>query len=263
MYFVVDIGNSNIVLGTYYDGVLSHTWRVETHIEDSGINALKERIVRLLFEAKVHFDEIDTVVLSSVVPMLTHEFELFLNDFFRTETIVVGPAVYPHLELEVLRPNEIGSDLVCNAYGAMKRYNRDCIVVDMGTALTVLAIGQDWRIAGVSIAPGIGTAMQSLRNNTAQLPEVTLEFPSSVLGKSTQHAMQSGVMVGYVGLINNLISEYRAAWKSDAIAIATGGLSGILPPLRDTFHEVNINLTLDGLYAIGQKVRGVLPKRDH
>jgi type III pantothenate kinase len=120
-----------------------------------------------------------------------------------------------------------------------------------------MAVGIDRQIHGVSIAPGIKTALRALRSSTAQLPEVPLRMPESTLGRNTEEAIQSGVLVGYTGLVEKLINEYRAKWSPDAYVIATGGLNKVLTPLRSLFHEVYANLTLDGLHAIGQKLNAI------
>jgi len=253
MNVVVDIGNSNVVIGVYYDGLLSHMWRIPTKTS-AEINHYKLEVVKLMFEANVDIDEIDYAVLSSVVPDLTTPFAHFLNDFLKAEVITVGPDIYGHLELVLSKPNEIGTDLVANAYAAVTRYKRDCIVIDFGTALTVMAVGHDWQLHGVSIAPGIKTALKSLNLNTAKLPEVPLSLPESALGLNTVHAIQSGVLIGYIGLVEKLVGRYRSEWNPQAIVIATGGLNHVLDPLRDLFYEVHPNLTLDGLCAIGRKV---------
>ena len=243
-----------MVIGLYYDGLLAHNWRIETK-PDIDINWHKKEVVTRLFEANVDSREISLVVLSSVVPRLTQPFRSFLESLFiNAKTVIIGPDVYPMIELEVVRPREIGTDLVANAYAAIKRYGTDCIVVDFGTALTVLAAGADWRIHGVSIAPGIGTAVRSLHSSTAQLPEVPLEMPKSALGRNTEHAIQSGVLIGYTGLVEKLIERYKTEWQSDAKIIATGGLMRVLHPLRNLFHETHPNLTLDGMRLIGQRV---------
>jgi type III pantothenate kinase len=253
MVLVVDIGNSNVVLGIYYDGLLAHMWRIPTK-SSMEINHYKLEVVKLIFEANVDAEEIELSVLSSVVPDLTQPFSDFLKDFLKADVIRVGPEIYQHLELVLSKPHEIGADLVANAYAARTRYHRDCIVIDFGTALTIIAVGRDWHIHGVSIAPGIKTALKSLNINTAKLPEVKLKLPKSVLGRDTEHAIQSGVLIGYIGLVEKLIARYKSEWNPDAIVIATGGLNHILGPLRSLFFEVYPNLTLDGLYAIGQKV---------
>lgn len=256
MLLAIDIGNSNVVMGVYYDGLLSHTWRLDTPDEDM-VNAYKERLVQLLFEAKIDFGQITTVVLSSVIPSLVEPVEKFLQDFFHAEIYTLGPSIYSKLDFTILRPDQIGSDLVANAYGALARFHRDCIVVDFGTALTVTGVGVDRQIHGVSIAPGIKTALRALRSNTARLPEVPLKMPASTLGRNTEEAIQSGVLVGYVGLVEKLITEYQAQWQPEAYVIATGGLNRVLTPLRSLFHEVYLNLTLDGLHAIGQRLNSL------
>ncbi len=252
--FVVDIGNSNVVIGVYNADALTHNWRIETHT-DSDVNWHKNQLVTRLFEAGIDSASCHRVVLSSVVPDLTQTFESFLRSVFRrAEVITVGPSVYPMLELNVVRPRQIGSDLVANAYGAIKKYRSNCLVVDCGTALTVMAAGLDWHIHGISIAPGIKTAIQALHANTAQLPEVPLIMPQTVGGTSTEHAIQSGVLIGYTGLIKELVARYRSEWEPEAIVIGTGGLVDVLTHPGALLNHKDPNLTIDGLRLIGETV---------
>ena len=130
-----------------------------------------------------------------------------LTELFGFESIVVGPGVYPLLPLGILRPHEIGADLVANALAAHTRYHRNCVVVDFGTALTFTTVSAEGNIIGVAIAPGLKTAIRSLFVNTAQLPEVPIEVPTSALGTSTTHAIQAGIVLGYEGLIRSCSIE--------------------------------------------------------
>ena len=250
MQLVLDIGNSSVVVGVYHDGLLSHVWRLDS-VVSGGINPYKEQIARLLLEANVAVSDISLVIVSSVVPSLTEPFRKFLQNFFDCQVVVLGPDVYALLDLQIDRPREIGSDLVANAYAAHKRYQQDCIIVDFGTALTITAVDTQPRICGVSIAPGIRTALKSLMLNTAQLPEVPLDIPESVLGVNTVTAIQSGVLTGYVGLVEKLVTEYQKQWSPRAIVVVTGGMNHVLYPLRHLIHEMYPNLTMDGVRDIG------------
>jgi type III pantothenate kinase len=178
-----------------------------------------------------------------------------LTTLFPFEPVVVGPSIYPLLPLEILRPHEIGADLVANALAAYTRYKQNCVVVDFGTALTFTTVSRDGKILGVAIAPGLKTAIRSLFANTAQLPEVPIEVPSSALGTSTTHAIQAGVVLGYEGLVRSLIDRIRTELNGDCIAVATGGLSGKITSLHTAFKEVIPALTLDGIRLIGETVK--------
>jgi len=165
--------------------------------------------------------------------------------------------VYPLLPIEVLRPHEIGADLVANALAAYTRYGRTCTVVDFGTALTFTTVSGDGKILGVAIAPGLKTAIRSLFANTAQLPEVPIEVPDSALGTSTTHAIQAGVVLGYEGLVRSLVGRIQDELNGDCMAVATGGLSGSIPALRDVFTDIVPSLTLEGVRLIGEYVTSI------
>ena len=251
---IVDIGNSDAVFGLYNQTTWQHIWRTLSR-PDEPAKSYEGRLRLWLLEADVPLSAIQTAVISSVVPDLTPAIRTMLSDLFSLEPIIVGPAVYPLLPLEILRPHEIGADLVANALAAYTRYRRNCVVVDFGTALTFTTVSGDGRILGVAIAPGLKTAIRSLFANTAQLPEVPIEAPASALGLSTTHAIQAGVVLGYEGLVRSLIDRIRAELNGDCIAIATGGLSGQIPSLHDGFADVVPSLTLEGIRLIGEIVQ--------
>lgn len=183
-----------------------------------------------------------------------------------SQPILLGPALFPYLPIAVLSPDEIGSDLVANALEAYLRCERSCIVVDFGTALTFTAIqrkGEQGEIVGVAIAPGLESAAKTLSSTTAQLFDVDLVLPSSVLGKNTIHAIQSGIMHGYVGLVKHLVTQMKAELRGKVRVFATGGLTSVLQPIlekNDTpiFDEVDPDLTLKGLYQVTRFARHLM-----
>lgn len=251
---IVDIGNSDAVFGLYNQTAWQHIWRTPSR-PDEPAQSYAGRLRLWLLEAGVPLSAIRTTVVSSVVPNLTLTLRTMLSELFGLAPIVVGPAVYPLLPLEILRPHEIGADLVANALAAYTRYRRNCVVVDFGTALTFTTVSGDGKMLGVAIAPGLRTAIRSLFANTAQLPEVPIDVPASALGLNTTHAIQAGVVLGYEGLIRSLIERIRAELGGDCMAVATGGLSGRIPSLHDAFAEVVPSLTLEGIRLIGEHVR--------
>jgi len=250
---IVDIGNTDAVFGLYNQTTWQHVWRTPARSQESA-ESYEGRLRLWLLEASVPLSAIQTTVISSVVPDLMPTIRSMLTSLFGLEPIVVGPAVYPLLPLKILRPHEIGADLVANALAAHTRYHCNCVVVDFGTALTFTTVSGEGRILGVAIAPGLKTAIRSLFANTAQLPEVPIEVPASALGLNTTHAIQAGVVLGYEGLVRSLIDRIRAELNDDCMAIATGGLSGQIPTLHDAFTYVVPSLTLEGVRLIGEAV---------
>ena len=253
MQLIVDIGNTDAVFGLYDQTTWRHIWRTPARTDDPPVSY--ERRLRLwLLEADVPLSAVQGCVLSSVVPDLTPIVRTMLAELFGLEPIVAGPAIYPLLPLEILRPHEIGADLVANALAAYTRYRRNCVVVDFGTALTFTTVSGEGKMLGVAIAPGLKTAIRSLFANTAQLPEVPIEVPSSALGLSTTHAIQAGVVLGYEGLVRSLLNRIRDELAGDCMAVATGGLSGRIPSLHNAFVDVIPSLTLEGVRLIGEAV---------
>ena len=256
---IVDIGNTDAVFGLYDQTDWQHIWRTPARTDET-TESYEGRLRLWFLEADVPLNAIRTTVISSAIPDLTPTIRTMLGKLFGLEPIVVGPAVYPLLPLEILRPHEIGADLVANALAAFTRYHRNCVVVDFGTALTFTTVSGKGKILGVAIAPGLKTAIRSLFTNTAQLPEVPIEVPISALGLSTTHAIQAGVVLGYEGLIRSLVNRIRAELGGDCMAIATGGLSGRIPSLHNAFAEVVPSLTLEGVRLIGEIVNNPRPR---
>ncbi|MFZ4558675.1 MAG: type III pantothenate kinase [Saprospiraceae bacterium] len=254
MFLAIDIGNSNVVAGLYLRGEWKEVWRFQTTTEAGSAAYYANHFAERFLKSGLRPQQVDQVVLSSVVPNLNTLFLDLIRQFFDKEAILVGPHLYPYLDMDILRPNEIGTDLVANSVGALSLYQQDCIIVDFGTALTFTTVTRRGEILGVAIAPGLKTAVYALFDKTAQLPEVPLELPETPIGKNTAHAIQSGVLRGYVGLVTYMVEDIRKEAGSHFIAVATGGLSAVLHPLQGVFHAVNPNLTLDGLREIGARV---------
>lgn len=253
MQIIVDIGNTDAVFGLYNAKTWPHIWRTPAR-RDETAESYEGRLRLWLLEAGIPLSAIKTTVLSSVVPDLTPTMRAMLTELFGFEPIVVGPGIYPLLPIEIIRPHEIGADLVANALAAYTRYGRNCVVVDFGTALTFTTVSGTGKLLGVAIAPGLKTAIRSLFANTAQLPEVPIEVPASALGTSTTHAIQAGVVLGYEGLVRSLLERIRTELNGDCIAVATGGLSGRIPSLQDVFTDIIPSLTLEGVQLIGEIV---------
>lgn len=251
MLLAVDIGNTNVVLALYEDSIWEKTFRLPTLPEESPL-FYKMKIVNLFLEEGIPLGKIQKTVLSSVVPPLKDIFENILLELFSHQPILAKPTAYPEIKLAIDRQDEIGTDLFANAVAAYQLFQKDCIIVDFGTALTFTVVSKEGELLGVNIAPGLKTAIRALVGNTAQLPEVPLEIPKSAIGKNTMTAIQNGILLGYVGLVRHQIASIRAELGGQYIAIATGGLSKILNVLKDDFEIVDMNLTVEGLRIIGE-----------
>lgn len=250
MRLAIDIGNSNVTLGFYDNGRWKHIWRLPTRTDREAPLFYQVQLSNRLLEAGITSGVVSHFLLSSVVPDLTPVFEHLAGHLFGLTSLTLRPDLYHRLELQIDRPNEIGTDLLANAAGAFYLYGKDSIVVDFGTALTFTSVNDRGHILGVSIVPGLKTAISALFQKTAQLPEVPLEMPASAIGKNTVHAIQSGILIGYVGLVRHMLFSIRAELGQQFQAVATGGLSSILHPLHNDFAVINPDLTLDGIRLI-------------
>jgi type III pantothenate kinase len=249
MLLVIDIGNSDVVFGLFHDQKWRNQFRISSSFSKLATD-FESKLRFLFLENDIKLSEIEKTVISSVVPHLTGPISYMTESLFGKKPIILGPSIYPQLPLGILRPQEIGSDLVCNALYAYTKYKKNCVIVDFGTALTFTTVDETGKILGVSIAPGLKTAVKSLFSNTAQLPEVPLEVPKSVIGQNTVHAIQAGVMWGYIGMVEKMLEKIKEEIGSDCVVIATGGLSSKLTELHHLFDEVDINITLNGLKAV-------------
>ncbi|MEM6359862.1 MAG: type III pantothenate kinase [Bacteroidota bacterium] len=238
MILAVDIGNSNATFGLY-SGEWKDTWRIDSKDE-------AQDQLYVLLNDHLHGLPVESIVISSVVPFFTKVIQEQLALKFKVSPYLITPDSYSKLSLSVPHPDKIGSDLVCDAAAAYELFKSDCMVVDFGTALTFTVVSKG-DILGVNIIPGLKLAMKSLADNTAKLSEIPLELPDSVIGRDTTTAIQSGILWGYVGLVERMIDRIDEELGSRLKVVATGGLSKVLEPLQDRFDAVEPNLTLEGM----------------
>jgi type III pantothenate kinase len=258
MLLAIEIGNTNIVVALFDSSNLLHSWRIFSDIRRTGDEY--ESILRpLLQEEGISYSAIDSSVLSSVVPDLIGPFVGLMERITGKKPLIVNPQIFSRLPITIPETavHEIGSDLVCNAVEAYCRFKGPCIIVDFGTALTFIAVGGGGYIHGVAIAPGIGTAIQSLFTNTSQLPVVPLVAPATTLGTNTIQSIQAGVILGWKGLVESLVermknelAEKEHISSGEIQVIATGGLNSVLQPITDVFQQIDRQLTLYGLKRI-------------
>ncbi len=257
MILVVDIGNSNIVLGLFEKCKspkkdAKFIWRIHTDIlktsDEYGI------ILRSLFnESKVATVDIEQIFVSSVVPSLTNTILNTLKEITDNEAISFTPEIYDKLPVSVIESarNQIGTDLLANASAGYLYFKKECIIVDFGTALTFTMVDNTGEVKGVAIAPGLQTAVKSLFKNTAQLPSVLLKAPPSILGYDTVSAVQSGIVFGYSELVNGMLKRiHNEEGFKNAPVIATGGLAHVIENSEHQFNFIDKQLTLKGLACI-------------
>jgi type III pantothenate kinase len=250
MLLAIDIGNTNIVFGVNNNAEWINHWRIQTdHLKTADEY---EVIFRSLLNAgKIASPQIKQIILSSVVPSLVHPFTEMLYGLFPQASLkTVNPEMYPLLPVKILNPYQIGSDLVANAVAAFQKYGVLTTIIDFGTALTFTTIGKNAEILGVAIAPGLQTAVSALAGKTAQLPQIHLTPPPSVLGENTIHAIQAGIIFGFTGLVDSIIERTEAEIGEKLTVVATGGLSSVIAPLTKHIKTIEPLLTLDGLALI-------------
>ncbi len=254
MRLIVDIGNSNVVVGLQQNANWLHIWRFKT---DKHAKALSYgvKLLNALWEAGVSVDDIKIKILSTVVPELRDEFIKMLENLNDAPLLLLNKKLYSSLNITITAKEEIGTDLVANALAIHNIYKTGAIVVDYGTALTFMLIDAEGKILGVNIAPGIKTAMNSLSDKTSQLDNVPLILPENPLGKDTETAIQNGVLLGYIGLISYMISQIKNAYGKNVKVIATGGLVNVLKHKLPEIDIIAPNLTLDGLALLPQFVK--------
>jgi type III pantothenate kinase len=253
MLLAIDIGNTDIVFGIHDSVSWIHQFRISSSLSHRSSDYEAQLRIRFL-ENSLKISDIDKAIISCVVPDQKAVLKEMVQQMFGLDPVMVGVEMYDKLKMQIPSPYEIGTDLVCNAVYAYYTHKRNCIIVDFGTALTYTVVSKKGEIIGVSIAPGLKTAVKALFSNTAQLPEVPLQMPDSAIGKNTVHAIQAGVLWGYVGMVREMIAQIKKEVGQDCMVLATGGLSSILTPLQEEFNEVDKALTLNGLRIISEMV---------
>ena len=249
MLLAIDVGNTNTVLGAFEGKTLRQQWRVET--SQSRTHDEWGILIRQLFAA-VGLDpgQVRYIAISSVVPPLAFALEQMAQRYFGVKPLFVGPGVKTGLPILYDNPREVGADRVVNAVAAFHRWKRGLIVVDFGTATTFDAVSPRGEYLGGAIAPGISISMEALFRHASKLPRVEFARPPNVVGKNTVASMQSGLVFGYVGLVDGLCERMQAELPFPALVVATGGLAPLLAGLSKTITEVDEHLTLDGLRLI-------------
>ena len=251
MILVIDIGNTDIVFGVYQKQQWIETFRTPTH-QPWSVQKVAQWIQKCWDERE--YEKPEKVMMSSVVPGVLPQLKKGVEKWLGKEIYVLGSKYYSKLPIKLIAQDEIGTDLIANAVYGYSTYQKNVLVVDFGTALTFTFVNLSGQIEGVSIAPGLKTAVKSLFSQTAQLPEVPLEMPSTPLGTDTVSAIQSGILWGYVGMVKEMIAQVKLQKGEDVVVIATGGLSSILTPLKSYFEEVNQHITLEGLRIILENI---------
>jgi type III pantothenate kinase len=249
MLMTIDIGNTNISLGVYSGEKLGPSWRVSTdHYRMPDEYGLQ--IDGLLKHEELSPSDISGVCLASVVPRLTGVFLQACREYLDQDPLVVDAGVKTGVKILYETPRSVGADRIVDAAAVQHLYGGPACVVDFGTGTTFDAISEEGDYLGGAIAPGIGIAADALFQRAAKLPKVDLNTPPSVIGRNTPHAMQSGLIFGYVGLVEGMVARFREELGKKMKVIATGGLTDIIARETSVIDIVAPWLTLDGLRII-------------
>jgi type III pantothenate kinase len=250
MLLTIDIGNTNITLGLYEGEELSSAWRLAT-VHERMPDEYGLQLLGLMEQAGCAIDQITASALASVVPPLTGTFLQACDKYLHQKPLVVDAGVKTGLRIRYEDPKHaLGADRVVDAVAVQHHYGVPACVVDFGTATTFDAISADGEYLGGAIAPGIGIAAEALFQRTAKLPRVELQRPPSAIGSNTVRAIQSGLIFGYVGLVEGMVERFRKELGDDMRVIGTGGLAELIASETDVIQYLAPWLTLEGLRLV-------------
>ena len=253
MLLVFDVGNTNMVIGIYKDKSLVKDWRICTDIHKTS-DEYGMLIGNLLAHDNIDIKSIDDVIISSVVPNVMHALENFCIKYCEKKPMIVGPGIKTGLNIKYDNPKQVGADRIVNAVAAIEKYGSPLIIVDFGTATTFCAISDKAEYLGGTICPGLKISSEALFNGAAKLPRVELIKPGKTICKATVEAMQAGIIYGYVGQVEKIISMMKKELGSEDIkVVATGGLSSLIHSETDSIDHIDKFLTLEGLRLIHAK----------
>src|SRR5208283_858749 len=252
MLLVIDIGNTNIVFGVYKDDTLINHWRVSTVLERT---ADEYAIVlnSILYFEKVRLTDIQSVIISCVVPPLLVPFRSICARYIGVEPLVVEPGMKTGMPILYDNPQEVGADRIVNAVAGYEKHKKALIIVDFGTATTFDYVTPKGEYVGGAIAPGVMISMEALFERASKLPRVELVKPKEIIGKNTVNAMQAGIVYGYISLVDGIVVRMKEAVTTRPRVIATGGLANLIYVGSQSLDEVDELLTLKGLKLLYDK----------
>jgi type III pantothenate kinase len=249
MLLAIDIGNTSIVIGVFEGESLLSSWRLSTRA-DRTHDEYGIMIIDLLTVNELKAGVIGGIIISSVVPPLSHVFEELSLKYFDRGPMIVSSELDTGIKILYKKPEEVGADRIVNAAAAYHLYGGPIIIVDFGTATTFCFVTSRGEYLGGVISPGIEISANALFERTAKLPRVDLSRPSKIIGDNTVTAMQAGLIIGHAGLVDRMVEEIKRETGENPYVVATGGLAGLIAPESRTIKEVMPSLTLEGLRII-------------
>ena len=252
MILAIDIGNTNIVIGGFLDDELTFVSRIATTVTETE-DEYAGKIRNVLAFYNVDKSNVCGVIISSVVPPLNTVMKKAIKLIYGVEPIMVGPGIKTGIKIHCDNPASVGADLICACVGAHYIYGSPSLIVDMGTATKIMMMDEEGAFSGASIIPGVNIGLKALASGTAQLPQISLEAPKSVIGKNTVDCMLSGVVYGNASLIDGMLDRYMDEIGKEFKIYATGGLSESIIPHCKHDITIDVDLVLKGLNILYKK----------
>ena len=249
MLLAVDVGNTQTALGLYHEAELTDHFRLATDRSRTGDE------LGVTLSALLELEDVDGVCLSTTVPALQREWELVAERWAKAPLLVVGPGTRTGIAIRYDDPREVGPDRIVNAVAASDRYGAPCIVVDFGTSTNFDIVSAAGEYVGGVLAPGIEVSMEALFARAARLVKVDFAAPATVIGKTTVGGLQSGLVYGFAGQVDGIVTRIREELGTDAQTVATGGLADLIAPHAHTLDRIDPYLTLDGLRIVWSRNR--------
>lgn len=252
MLLTIDVGNTNITCGVYDRNELIGSFRMTTKMQRTS-DELGLTICQMLIMKTINPDEIDSVIISSVVPKIMHSLTNGIRKSFKVEPMIIGPGIKTGITVNTDNPKAVGADRIVNCAAAYYLYKGNCLIIDFGTATTYDYVSDKGVFEYTIISPGIEISAQALYSQAAKLPEVEIIKPKSILGRNTVSGMQSGIVYGYIGQVEYIIKKVKEELKHDFTVIATGGLGRIICSETDMIDIYDADLAFKGMKIIYDK----------
>ena len=254
MLLVIDVGNTNIVLGVYQNDLLIKNWRIRTerNITEDEFHILAHNLFQ---GSQIHSHHIDRTIISCVVPPLVNILDAFCQKYLHHAPVWVDARSFTGMPILYTNPGEVGADRIVNAVAAYHKYRTSLIIIDFGTATTFDVVSEKGEYLGGAITPGIMISAEALFKNASKLPRVEIfTAPPRVIGKDTASSIQSGIIYGYAGLVDGMVVRLKEEMGTSPRIIATGGLSVLMAGVSRTIEAVESDLTLEGLLIISHQM---------